>query len=249
MAIGWGVVFIIGFLLFLSGVRIINEYERGVIFRLGRIATTKGPGFKWIIPFVDRMVRISTRVVTLDVPPQDVISKDNVSLSVNAVIYFRVMDPVNAVIQVEDYLYATSQFSQTTLRSVLGQCELDELLTERDKVNSKLQAIIDSHTGPWGVKVTAVEVKFIDLPQDMRSAMAAQAQAERERRAKVISAEGEFQAAEKLRAAAEIIASEPAALQLRYLQTLLAMSGDRATTTIVPFPIELLRAFVGKDKS
>jgi regulator of protease activity HflC (stomatin/prohibitin superfamily) len=249
MALGWGVVIIIGFLLFLSGVRIINEYERGVIFRLGRIGATKGPGFKWIIPFVDRMVRISTRVVTSDVPPQDVITKDNVSISVNAVIYFRVMDPVKAVIQVEDYLYATSQFSQTTLRSVLGQCELDELLAEREKVNSKLQAIIDAHTDPWGVKVTAVEVKYIDLPQDMRSAMAAQAQAERERRAKIIAAEGEFQAAEKLRAAAEIIASEPAALQLRYLQTLLAMSGDRATATIVPFPIEMLKAFAGKEKS
>lgn len=248
MAIGWSVVIIIAFLLFLSGVRIINEYERGVIFRLGRITTTKGPGFKWIIPFVDRMVRISTRIVTSDVPPQDVITKDNVSISVNAVIYFRVMDPVKAVIQVEDYLYATSQFSQTTLRSVLGQCELDELLAEREKVNSKLQSIIDAHTDPWGVKVTAVEVKFIDLPQDMRSAMAAQAQAERSRRAKVISAEGEFQAAEKLRAAADIIAGEPAALQLRYLQTLLAMSGDRATTTIVPFPIELLRPFLPKEK-
>jgi regulator of protease activity HflC (stomatin/prohibitin superfamily) len=249
MAIGWGVVIIIVFLLFVSGVRIINEYERGVIFRLGRISESKGPGFKWIIPFVDRMVRISTRIVTSDVPPQDVITKDNVSISVNAVIYFRVMDPIKAVIQVEDYLYATSQFSQTTLRSVLGQCELDELLAEREKVNSKLQAIIDAHTDPWGVKVTAVEVKFIDLPQDMRSAMAAQAQAERERRAKIIAAEGEFQAAEKLRAAADIIASEPAALQLRYLQTLLAMSGDRATATIVPFPIELLSAFTKKDKT
>jgi len=249
MAIGWGVVIIIVFLLFVSGVRIINEYERGVIFRLGRISESKGPGFKWIIPFVDRMVRISTRIVTSDVPPQDVITKDNVSISVNAVIYFRVMDPIKAVIQVEDYLYATSQFSQTTLRSVLGQCELDELLAEREKVNSKLQAIIDAHTDPWGVKVTAVEVKFIDLPQDMRSAMAAQAQAERERRAKIIAAEGEFQAAENLRAAAYIIASEPAALQPRYLQTLLAMSGDRATATIVPFPIELLSAFTKKDKT
>ena len=248
MVMGWGVVIIIGFLLFLSGVRIINEYERGVIFRLGRISMTKGPGFKWIIPFVDRMVRISTRIVTSDVPPQDVITKDNVSISVNAVIYFRVMDPIKAVIQVEDYLYATSQFSQTTLRSVRGQCELDELLAEREKVNSKLQTIIDAHTDPWGVKVTAVEVKFIDLPQDMRSAMAAQAQAERGRRAKVIAAEGEYQAAEKLRAAAEIIATEPAALQLRYLQTLVQMSGDRATTTIVPFPIEMLKAFAGKEK-
>ena len=247
MEYGWAVVIVIAFLLFLSGVRILNEYERGVVFRLGRISNTKGPGFKWIIPFVDRMVRISTRIVTADVPPQDVITKDNVSISVNAVIYFRVMDPVKAVIVVEDYLYATSQFSQTTLRSVLGQSELDELLAERDKINAKLQTIIDAHTDPWGVKVTAVEVKFIDLPQDMRSAMAAQAQAERERRAKVISAEGEYQAAGKLRAAADIIAGEPAALQLRYLQTLLAMSTDRATTTILPFPIEMLKAFLPKE--
>lgn len=249
MEYGWAIIIVIGFFLFISGVRIINEYERGVIFRLGRIGSTKGPGFKWIIPFVDRMVRISTRIVAADVPSQDVITRDNVSISVNAVIYFRVMDPVKAVIVVEDYLYATSQLSQTTLRSVLGQSELDELLAERDKVNSKLQNIIDAHTDPWGVKVTAVEVKHIDLPQDMRSAMAAQAQAERERRAKVISAEGEFQAAEKLRAAADIIAGEPAALQLRYLQTLLAMSTDRATTTIIPLPLELFRAFLPKDKT
>lgn len=243
MPFGISIVVGIVFLLFISGVRILNEYERGVVFRLGRIADTKGPGFKWIIPFVDRMVRISTRIVTLDVPPQDVITRDNVSISVNAVIYFRVMDPVKAVIEVEDYLYATSQLSQTTLRSVLGQSELDELLSEREKVNSQLQSIIDLHTDPWGVKVTAVEVKHVDLPQDMRSAMARQAQAERERRAKVISAEGEFQAAEKLKQAASIIAQEPAALQLRYLQTLIDISSERAPTTIVPLPIELLRGF------
>ncbi len=244
MTFGWSVALGIVFLLFLSGVRIINEYERGVVFRLGRISKTKGPGFKWIIPFVDRMTRISTRIVTTDVPPQDVITRDNVSISVNAVIYFRVMDPVKAVIEVEDFLYATSQFSQTTLRSVLGQSELDELLSQREKINSQLQSIIDAHTDPWGIKVTAVEVKHIDLPQEMQSAMARQAQAERERRAKIISAEGEFQAAEKLRAAADIIAKEPAALQLRYLQTLLDMSSERTTSTIIPFPIEMLRPFL-----
>jgi regulator of protease activity HflC (stomatin/prohibitin superfamily) len=247
MSTGLGILIGIVFILFISGVRILNEYERGVIFRLGRVSASKGPGFKWIIPMVDRMVRVSTRIVTTDVPPQDVITKDNVSIAVNAVIYFRVMDPVKAIIEVEDYLYATSQFSQTTLRSVLGQSDLDELLSERDKINSKLQTIIDSHTGPWGVKVTAVEVKRIDLPQEMQSAMAKQAQAERERRAKIISAEGEYQAAEKLKAAADIIATEPAALQLRYLQTLRDISNDRATMTIVPFPMEMLRPFLKKS--
>jgi regulator of protease activity HflC (stomatin/prohibitin superfamily) len=246
MSTGLGILIGIVFILFISGVRILNEYERGVIFRLGRVSASKGPGFKWIIPMVDRMVRVSTRIVTTDVPPQDVITKDNVSIAVNAVIYFRVMDPVKAIIEVEDYLYATSQFSQTTLRSVLGQSDLDELLSERDKINAKLQTIIDSHTGPWGVKVTAVEVKRIDLPQEMQSAMAKQAQAERERRAKIISAEGEYQAAEKLKAAADIIAQEPAALQLRYLQTLRDISNDRATMTIVPFPMEMLRPFLKK---
>ncbi|MBN1656041.1 MAG: slipin family protein [Deltaproteobacteria bacterium] len=246
MSTGLSILIGILFILFISGVRILNEYERGVIFRLGRVGATKGPGFKWIIPMVDRMVRVSTRIVTTDVPPQDVITKDNVSISVNAVIYFRVMDPIKAIIEVEDYLYATSQFSQTTLRSVLGQSDLDELLSEREKINSELQSIIDAHTDPWGVKVTAVEVKHIDLPQEMQSAMAKQAQAERERRAKIISAEGEFQAAEKLKAAADIIAKEPAALQLRYLQTLLDISGDRATTTIIPFPMEMLRPFLPK---
>jgi len=244
MSTGLAILIGIVFLLFISGVRILNEYERGVVFRLGRVGTTKGPGFKWIIPMVDRMVRVSTRIVTTDVPPQDVITKDNVSISVNAVIYFRVMDPIKAIVEVEDYLYATSQFSQTTLRSVLGQSDLDELLSEREKINSELQSIIDAHTDPWGVKVTGVEVKHIDLPQEMQSAMAKQAQAERERRAKIISAEGEYQAAEKLRAAADIIASEPAALQLRYLQTLMDISSERATTTIIPFPMEMLRPFM-----
>jgi regulator of protease activity HflC (stomatin/prohibitin superfamily) len=247
MSTGLAILIGIIFILFISGVRILNEYERGVVFRLGRVGATKGPGFKWIIPMVDRMVRVSTRIVTTDVPPQDVITRDNVSISVNAVIYFRVMDPIKAIVEVEDFLYATSQFSQTTLRSVLGQSDLDELLSEREKINSELQSIIDAHTDPWGVKVTAVEVKHVDLPQEMQSAMARQAQAERERRAKIISAEGEYQAAEKLKAAADIIAKEPAALQLRYLQTLLDISADRATTTIIPFPIEMLRPFMSKS--
>ena len=242
------IVFGIIFLILLSGIRILNEYERGVIFRLGRISETKGPGFKWIIPFVDRMVRVSTRIFTTDVPPQDVITKDNVSINVNAVLYFRVMEPVKAVIEVENYLYATSQLSQTTLRSVLGQSELDELLAERDKINAELQHIIDAQTDPWGVKVTAVEVKHIDLPQEMRSAMARQAEAERERRAKVISAEGEFQAAEKLRAAAEIISTQPAALQLRYLQTLVDISSEHNTNVVLPIPIDLIKAFMSKSE-
>ena len=246
---GFGIVVLIVLAFLLSGVRIVNEYERGVIFRLGRISETKGPGFKWIIPIVDRMVRISTRTITTDVPPQDIITKDNVSVNVNAVIYFRVMDPIKAVIEVENYLYATSQLSQTTLRSVLGQSELDELLSEREKINSQLQTIIDTQTDPWGVKVSAVEVKHIDLPQEMRSAMARQAQAERERRAKIISAEGEFQAAAKLRDAAQIISQEPAALQLRYLQTLVDITSDKSHHTIIPVPIEFLKAFakIGGD--
>ena len=238
---GFAIVFGIALLLLLSGVRILNEYERGVIFRLGRITETKGPGFKWIIPFVDRMVRISTRIITSDVPPQDVITRDNVSINVNAVIYFRVIDPVKAVIEVENYLYATSQIAQTTLRSVLGQSELDELLAKREKINMDLQAIIDSQTEPWGVKVTAVEIKVVDLPQEMRSAIAKQAEAERERRAKVINAEGEFQAATKLRAAADIIAGQPSALQLRYLQTLSDISSKANNLTIIPVPIDLLK--------
>ena len=243
---GFGIVIVIVLFLFVSGIRIINEYERGVVFRLGRFAGVKGPGFKWIIPFVDRMQKLSTRVITTDVPPQDIITKDNVSINVNAVIYFRVMDPQKAVIEVENYLYATSQLSQTTLRSVLGQSELDELLSEREKINAELQEIIDAQTDPWGVKVSAVEVKHVDLPQEMQSAMARQAQAERERRAKIISAEGEFQAAEKLRAAADVLASEPAALQLRYLQTLVDISSERSHHTIIPVPIDFLKAFMTK---
>ncbi|MDP8257658.1 MAG: slipin family protein [Candidatus Alcyoniella australis] len=241
---GLGVVVVIVALFILSGIRVLNEYERGVLFRFGRITTTKGPGLKWIIPLVDRMVRISTRIVAIDVPPQDVITKDNVSMKVNAVIYFRVMEPVKAVIEVENYLYATSQYSQTTLRSVLGTAELDEVLSEREKLNALLQKIIDEHTDPWGIKVTAVEIKHIDLPQEMQRAMARQAEAERERRAKIIAADGEYQAAEKLHMASVVIAKEPIALQLRFLQTLVEIASEKNSTTILPVPIDIIRPFM-----
>ncbi len=229
--------------LFVFGIRIITEYERGVIFRLGRFVQVKTAGFKWIIPGVDRMVRISLREIVMDVPSQEVITRDNVSVKVNAVLYFRVLHPEKAVIQVENYLYGTSQLAQTTLRSVCGQAELDELLAERESINQKLQEIIDLQTEPWGVKVRAVEVKQIDLPPDMQRAMAKQAEAEREKRAKVIHAEGEFQAAEQLANAAHRLASEPAALQLRYLQTLSEIATENSSTTIFPIPIDILRPF------
>ena len=228
-----------------SAIRILNEYERGVIFRLGRVMDrAKGPGLIILIPVVDRMVKISLRLVAMDVPPQDVITRDNVSVKVNAVIYFRVMDSIKAVVEVENYLYATSQLAQTTLRSVCGQAELDELLSDRDKINSQLQEILDKHTDPWGVKVTTVEVKHIDLPQDMQRAMARQAEAERERRAKVINAEGEHQAANRLAQAAEIISEHPMALQLRYLQTLREVSAENNSTTLFPIPIDLFKPFL-----
>jgi regulator of protease activity HflC (stomatin/prohibitin superfamily) len=228
-----------------SAIRILNEYERGVIFRLGRVMDrAKGPGLIILIPVVDKMVKISLRLVAMDVPPQDVITRDNVSVKVNAVIYFRVMDSIKAVVEVENYLYATSQLAQTTLRSVCGQAELDELLSDRDKINSQLQEILDKHTDPWGVKVTTVEVKHIDLPQDMQRAMARQAEAERERRAKVINAEGEHQAANRLAQAAEIISEHPMALQLRYLQTLREVSAENNSTTLFPIPIDLFKPFL-----
>jgi regulator of protease activity HflC (stomatin/prohibitin superfamily) len=237
-------------ILFLSAaIKILREYERGVVFRLGRVINAKGPGLVIIIPIVDKLVRISLRLVAMDVPPQDVITKDNVSLKVNAVIYFRVMDPNNAVIEVENYLFATSQMAQTTLRSVCGQVELDELLSERDKINTRLQAILDKHTDPWGIKVSNVEVKHIDLPQEMQRAMAKQAEAERERRAKVINAEGEFQAATKLAEAANVIQDFPMALQLRYLQTLREVSAESNSTTLFPIPIDLFEPFLKKIKS
>jgi regulator of protease activity HflC (stomatin/prohibitin superfamily) len=231
-----------------SAVKILKEYERGVIFRLGRVIKTKGPGLIILIPIVDKMVKVSLRLVAMDVPPQDVITRDNVSVKVNAVIYFRVMDPTNATIEVENYLFATSQLAQTTLRSVCGQVELDELLAEREKINARLQEILDKHTDPWGIKVTTVEVKHIDLPQEMQRAMAKQAEAERERRAKVINAEGEYQAATRLTDAAGIISKHPEALQLRYLQTLREISSESSTTTFFPIPIDLLTPFIKKTQ-
>ena len=229
--------------LFAMGARIITEYERGVVFRLGRFDGVKTAGLKWIIPFVDRMVRISMREIVMDIPVQDVITRDNVSLKVNAVLYFRVLHPEKAVIQVENYLYGTSQLAQTTLRSVCGQAELDGLLAERDQVNQKLQEIIDLQTEPWGVKVRAVEVKQIDLPPEMQRAMARQAEAEREKRSKVIHAEGESQAAQRLADAARVLSSEPAALQLRYLQTLSEIATEKNSTLVFPIPIDILRPF------
>jgi len=240
-------VVLVVFFLF-SAIKVLREYERGVIFRLGRVINVKGPGLILLIPVIDKMVKVSLRLVTMDVPPQDVITRDNVSVKVNAVVYFRVMDPNKATIEVENYNFATSQLAQTTLRSVCGQVELDELLAQREKINLKIQNILDQHTGPWGIKVATVEVKHIDLPQEMQRAMAKQAEAERERRAKVINAEGEFQAAARLTEAAAIIAQHPEALQLRYLQTLREISSEGNSTTLFPIPIDLFRPFFRKDK-
>jgi regulator of protease activity HflC (stomatin/prohibitin superfamily) len=244
-----GLFFGFAFLVMLArlSIRILREYERGVVFRLGRLVPVKGqrPGLTLLIPFVDKMVTVSLRTIAMDVAPQDVITRDNVSVKVNAVIFFRVIDPRQAVVQVEDFLYATSQIAQTTLRSVLGQVELDDLLASRDQVNQQLQRIIDQHTDPWGVKVTAVEVKHVDLPQDMQRAMSKQAEAERERRAKVINAEGEFQAAEKLAQAAQVLAATPIAVQLRFLQTMREVASERNTTTFFPIPIDLFGPFLG----
>ena len=227
-----------------SAIRILNEYERGVIFRLGRVIDTKGPGLILLIPAVDRMVRVDMRIITMDVPPQDVITRDNVSIKVNAVVYFKVMLANDAVTKVENYLYATSQLAQTTLRSVCGQVELDELLSAGDKINVHLQDILDRSTEPWGIKVTTVQVKNIDLPQEMQRAMAKQAEAERERRAKVINAEGEFQAAQKLSEAGDVIAKSPVALQLRYLQTLALVASENNSTILFPIPIDLIKPFL-----
>ncbi len=239
---------IVVFVIFIlsSAIKILREYERGVIFRLGRLINTKGPGLILLIPIVDRMVRVSLRTIVMDVPPQDVITKDNVSLKVNAVVYFRVVDANKAIVEVENFLDATSQLSQTTLRSVLGQSMLDELLAEREKINKSLQKIIDTHTDPWGVKVSNVEVKHVDLPIEMQRAMAKQAEAERERRAKIIHAEGEYQASQKLRDAAEVISGQPMALQLRFLQTLTEVASEKNSTTIFPVPIDLLTPFIKK---
>jgi len=239
-----GIIIIFVIIILSSAIRILREYERGVIFRLGRLIGAKGPGLVLLIPVVDRMVRVSLRTVVMDVPPQDVITKDNVSLKVNAVVYFRVVHAEKAIVEVERYLDATSQLSQTTLRSVLGQSQLDELLAERDQINRQLQIIIDHQTEPWGIKVSNVEVKHVDLPPEMQRAMAKQAEAERERRAKVIHAEGEFQASGKLREAADVISGNPTAVQLRYLQTLTEVASEKNSTTIFPVPIDMLRPFI-----
>jgi regulator of protease activity HflC (stomatin/prohibitin superfamily) len=240
------VLVIIGLFILANAVRILREYERGVIFRLGRLMGARGPGLIFLIPIVDRMVRVSLRVVTMDVPAQDVITRDNVSVKVNAVIYFRVMDSNKAIVEVEDFLYATSMISQTTLRSVLGQVELDDLLAKREKINEQLAKIIDDQTEPWGIKVSVVEVKNVDLPENMQRAIARQAEAERERRAKVIHAEGEYQASEKLAAAAEIIGRTPVGIQLRFLSTLAEVATEKNSTIIFPVPIDLFTPFIKK---
>ncbi len=242
-------VIIVLFLIFFlsSAIRILREYERAVVFRLGRLIGEKGPGLILLIPIIDKMVRVSLRTIALDVPSQDIITKDNVSIKVSAVIYFRVMDPRKAVVEVQDYMFATSQMSQTTLRSIIGQSELDELLSARDKINKELQSIIDSHTEPWGIKVSNVEVKQIDLPVEMQSAMARQAEAERNRRAKVINAEGEFQASQRLADAARVIAEFPVAVQLRFLQTMSEVASKSNSTTFFPVPIDLLTPFIEKS--
>ncbi|MBI3988314.1 MAG: slipin family protein [candidate division NC10 bacterium] len=249
-------IIVVGFYIIASSVRILREYERGVIFRLGKLAKSifnpggagNGPGILLLIPLIDRMVKVSLQTEVFDVPSQDIITKDNVSIKVNAVVYFRAMDPEKAVVQVQDYRYATSQIAQTTLRSVLGQSELDELLAERERINQKLQQIIDDHTEPWGVKVSAVEVKQVDLPPEMQRAIAIQAQAERERRAKIIHAEGELQASEKLAQAARMLASEPISVQLRYLQTLTEIGSEKNSTVIFPIPVDIISAFVNRGK-
>ena len=237
------VLFIIIFIL-ATAIRVLREYERGVIFRLGRLVGAKGPGLFLLIPIIDRMVKVGLRTIAMDIPPQDIITKDNVSVKVNAVLYFRVMEPEKAIVEVEDFLYATSQLAQTTLRSVLGQAELDELLSARDKINRELQGIIDSHTDPWGIKVSLVEVKHVDLPQDMQRAMARQAEAERERRAKVIHADGEFQASRQLSEAAKVMSENSIALQLRFLQTINEVASENNSTLVLPLPIELIKPFM-----
>ncbi len=233
---------------FLSqAVRILKEYERGVVFRLGRIIAAKGPGLIILIPVLDRMVRVDLRTVTMDVPPQDIITKDNVTMKVNAVVFFRVVEPTRSVIEVEDYYTATSQLAQTTLRSVLGQVDLDTVLGERDRLNKNLQEILDSQTDPWGVKVSHVEIKGVDLPSEMQRAMARQAEAERERRAKIIAAEGEMQASQKISEAAEVLSTNPVSLQLRYLQSMIEMANERTSTIIIPFPMDMIKPFLNKN--
>ena len=243
------VIIVLVLILIASIIKIVPEYERGVVFRLGRLQEFRGPGITYVIPLVETMMRIDMRTITMDVPPQDVITRDNVSVKVNAVVYFRVVDPNRAIVQIENYLFATSQLAQTTLRSICGQQELDDLLSERDKINSRLQEILDVQTDPWGIKVSLVEIKHIDLPQEMQRAIAKQAEAERERRAKVINAEGEFQAAQRLADASVIIEQHPVALQLRYLQTLSEVATENNSTTLFPVPIDLLTPFLGGKKT
>jgi regulator of protease activity HflC (stomatin/prohibitin superfamily) len=247
---GPGLTFIVVLaVLIISGVKILKEYERAVIFRLGRMVGARGPGLAYVIPGIEKMVKMDLRTVTMDIPPQDVITRDNVSVKVNAVLYFRVLEPNKAVREVENYLFATSQLAQVTLRSVCGQAELDELLAERERINSRIQEILDQQTDPWGIKVVLVELKHIDLPQEMQRAMAKQAEAERERRAKVIHADGEFQASQKLADAAEVISKQPMALQLRFLQSLVEVASEKNSTTIFPVPIDLLTPFLKKDQT
>jgi regulator of protease activity HflC (stomatin/prohibitin superfamily) len=243
-----GTVIIIALLIFITGIKILREYERAVIFRLGRMVASRGPGITYVIPLIEKMVRVDLRTVTMDVPPQDVITRDNVSVKVSAVLYFRVLDPARAIREVEHYLFATSQLAQVTLRSVCGQGELDELLAERDKINARIQTILDSQTEPWGVKVVLVELKHIDLPQEMQRAMAKQAEAERERRAKIIHADGEFQASQKLADAADIIAQQPTAMHLRFLQSLMQVSAENNHTIVVPIPIDVVSDMLSKIK-
>jgi len=242
-----GILFLV--VIIASSMRILYEYERGVVFRLGRFSSVKGPGMKFIIPLVDRLVKVSMRTIAMDVPPQDVITRDNVSVKVNAVLYFRVVHPDKALIEVEEYLYATSQLAQTSLRSILGQVELDELLSQRDKINKKLQELLDRQTDPWGVKISNVEIKHVDLPLEMQRAMARQAEAERERRSKIIHAEGEFQASTNLAKAADLITASPGALQLRFLQTMTEIATEKNSTILFPLPMELITPFLEKTKA
>lgn len=244
VAIIFGIIIVL--ILLLSAVKILREYERGVIFRFGRLSATKGPGIFLIIPFVDKMIKVDLRTVTMDVPPQDIITRDNVPVKVNAVIYFRVMDPALSVIKIERYIVATSQIAQTTLRSILGQAELDDLLARRDKINQELQKVIDEQTDPWGIKVSIVEIKDVELPQSIQRAFARQAEAERERRAKIINAEGEFQASEKLAEAAKVLSKHPVSVQLRFLQTLKEIATEQNSTIIFPVPIDLIEVFINR---
>lgn len=243
-----GIVLVIAGLIIITGIKILKEYERAVIFRLGRMVTPRGPGITYVIPLVEKMLRVDLRTVTMEIPPQDVITRDNVSVKVSAVLYFRVIDPNRAIREVEHYLFATSQLAQVTLRSVCGQAQLDELLAEREKINSRIQGIIDSQTEPWGIKVALVELKHIDLPQEMQRAMAKQAEAERERRAKVIHADGEFQASQKLAEAAAVIAKQPTAMHLRYLQSLVQVAAENNQTVILPIPLEIVAGLLNKNR-